>query len=335
MSPSRTRISLTTPPSGCCTTWLLLSTRSCPLAMTAPESVAVAPQLPSPPARSMIQRTPNRMKPRAPQPSRREVPSAFPVETESCEDMGPLLLRRRDGRLRQGWRCTSALLRSRFGISLLFLRHAGGSLHRGGLRHLAGEQGRVVPHPGFQHLVTQAEIDLNALVEHQQIIAGGNGARPVRHGDDGPPARLRIPDCVDQRLLALGIEICIRLVQNQKRRIPVKRAGQRHTLALPARETLAACADLGVITLWQSKQQLMCAGALARLDDPGWLGICIKPADILRHRTRQQPDLLWQIADITAEQIMPPLVERGPIQAHRAGSGRPDTGQHLGKCRLT
>ncbi len=77
-----------------------------------------------------------------------------------------------------------------------------------------------------------------------------------------PAPALGVADRVDQRLLALRVEIGVRLVEDQHRRVAVERPGQRDPLPLAAREPLAAGADLGVIAARQAEQQVVRAGPL-------------------------------------------------------------------------
>ena len=71
----------------------------------------------------------------------------------------------------------------------------------------------------------------------------------------------------------------------------------------------------------------MNADFLGRGNDGFGVGLDLEAGDVLRHRAAQQLHVLRQIADVAAECVRRPLIERGAIEAHAAARGVPDPDQ--------
>src|SRR5215208_6848028 len=200
LSPSRTLSSPTTPPVGCWTFLTFESTTTRPDAITAPASSVVAASPPTPPASKATM----------------AIPQMRWRWIERCDlafASKTVLLKLRRPLARRHPRQAAALRRPR-------PRRA----HRGALHDLA------------QHLALRPEGLHPSLTHDEQIVDGGEGARTVRHHDDDLSARPRGRDRGGQRLLALGIEVRVRLVEHDQERIAVERAGKCDALALPCRK---------------------------------------------------------------------------------------------------
>ncbi len=121
-----------------------------------------------------------------------------------------------------------------------------------------------------------------------------------------------------QRFVALGVEIGVRLVQNDQERVAVKRARKRNALGLPGRQRGAAFADLGLVAFRQPDDQIVHARRGRRRDHRlGVHGFSEAP-DVLRHGAGEQLDVLRQVTDVLAERFGRPLVERCAIEADAA-----------------
>jgi len=68
-----------------------------------------------------------------------------------------------------------------------------------------------------------------------------------------PPAGAHAQDRARQRLLALAIQIGIRLVEHDQEWIAVKRARERDALALSGRQGRSTLADIGVVAFRQTQ----------------------------------------------------------------------------------
>ena len=184
--------------------------------------------------------------------------------------------------------------------------------------------------------VTRAEEFLLAPVEEQHLVDLLHDVRPVRDQDNGCPRRLGRADGCDQCLLALAVEVGIRLVQDQQCRVAVECPCQADPLALPARQDRARLTDLGGVALRQALDQFVDARHLRRPDD------VVKDrrvqlreaADVLGHGTGEELDVLRQVADVVAPVLRRPLGDAHAVEQYAAAGRSPSTGQHAGQARL-
>ena len=98
------------------------------------------------------------------------------------------------------------------------------------------------------------------------------------------PPRARTPRIASrQRLLAFGIEVGVRLVEHDQERLAIERARKRNPLPLPGRQRSAAFADIGLIALGQTQDEVVHAGRLGGRNDrvrharPARSGRCSAP----------------------------------------------------------
>ena len=156
----------------------------------------------------------------------------------------------------------------------------------------------------------------------------------MRHHHHDGASFARCAHRTRQRFVALAVEIGIRLVQHDQERVAVERPRQRHALRLAGRERSALLADLGVIPLAHLDDHLMHTGFLGGGDDGLRLGLGIEATDVLRHRAREQFDILRQVTDMAAEHVRGPLVERGAVETNLAAGRDPDADQRADQRRL-
>ena len=175
-----------------------------------------------------------------------------------------------------------------------------------------------------QHRVLGSERLHAPLGHHHQLVDAGERAGAMRDDDDDAAARAHAHNGLRQRLIAVGVEIGVGLVEHDQERIAVERAGQRDALPLSGRERRAAFADLRVVAVRQSQHHLVHAGGVRGGDHRLRVGVRLEAGDILRHRAGEQLDVLRQIADMAAERLRAPLVERGAVEPHLAAC-RPHT----------
>ena len=79
----------------------------------------------------------------------------------------------------------------------------------------------------------------------------------------------------------------------------------------------------------------MHAGSLRRADDLLRVSRGIKPCDVLGDRPGEELDILRQIADVPAERLFIPLVERRAVEANLAARGLPNAHEKPGQRRLS
>ena len=103
------------------------------------------------------------------------------------------------------------------------------------------------------------DIDDVATVQHQDLMAVGQGTEPVRHDQHGPAKRDALDVGIDQRL-AFRIERAGGLIQDQDARIMDQRPRDRQTLALAAGQIGRTFLDPGLIAFGQTLDELLGAG---------------------------------------------------------------------------
>ena len=87
------------------------------------------------------------------------------------------------------------------------------------------------------------------IVHDQNLIDAGNGAWAVGDDDDDALAFAHAENCAGQRFVALGVEVGVRLIENDQERIAVDRAGERDPLRLAGGKRSALLADRRVVAL--------------------------------------------------------------------------------------
>src|SRR5689334_1092781 len=85
----------------------------------------------------------------------------------------------------------------------------------------------------LHNLVARPERLLQAVREHQDLVADGQRGWPVRDQDDDRAAVLRGRNRLMERRLALVVEVRVRLVEYDQERIAIESARQRDALPLP------------------------------------------------------------------------------------------------------
>ena len=169
-----------------------------------------------------------------------------------------------------------------------------------------------------EHLLLRSERLHAAVFQHQELIDRLDADRPMRHHHHDGATFTRRANRTRQRLVALGVEVGIRLVEHDQERIAVQRPRQRDPLRLAGRQRRALLADLGVVALAHLDDHLMHAGLFRGGDDGVGRGLGIEAGDVLRDGAREQFDILRQIADMAAEHIRRPLIERRAVEPHLA-----------------
>ena len=157
----------------------------------------------------------------------------------------------------------------------------------------------------------------------------------MRDHHDDAAAGARAQDRLRQRLLALGVEVGVRLVEHERgtdrgrARAQARRAAAAQPRARsrprrsgcrsrPARRRIRSC------TL----------AAFAACDDRLGVGLGLEAGDILSDGAGEQLHVLRQIADMLAERFRIPLLEGGAVEAYLAAHRRPDADEQPGERRL-
>src|SRR5262249_27794202 len=91
------------------------------------------------------------------------------------------------------------------------------------------------------------------------------------------------------------------VVEDDQRGVSGERAGQRHALALAARQREAALADHGLPTAWESLDLLGDAGRDGRVAHPSRVEGFALETDVVGHRAREEKRLLGHVSDRRAQ----------------------------------
>ena len=129
-----------------------------------------------------------------------------------------------------------------------------------------------------EHGFLRAEGLHAAVLQDQKLIDRLDPDRPVRNHHHDGAAFARGAHRPRQRLIALGIEIGVRLVEHDQERIAVERPRQRHALRLAGRKRGALLADLGVVAVAHLDDHLVDARLLGGRDDGIGAGFGIEAA---------------------------------------------------------
>ena len=164
----------------------------------------------------------------------------------------------------------------------------------------------------------RASFDDPALVHHHDPVSLAHGRQSV--GDDQRGAAGHQPV---QRILhqpfAFGIERAGCLIQQQDRRIAQQRAGNRHALALAARQARTAFTQLGIQALGQFAQEIGGIGGFGRLPDRFVAGIPIAIAQVVARARGKQHPFLRDDCDAAADLGRIDRRQRHPVQLDGAG----------------
>ena len=98
-------------------------------------------------------------------------------------------------------------------------------------------------------------LDQTAVIEHRQQVGVAHG-REAMGDDDRRAVAHQGVECSAHQRFADRVQMRGRLVEHQCRRVFQKSAGDRHTLALAARQLDAALADLRVEALGQAVDKI-------------------------------------------------------------------------------
>jgi hypothetical protein len=164
-----------------------------------------------------------------------------------------------------------------------------------------------------QNLLARSKPLLHAVGEHKELVAGGEYCWSVCDQHNDRSARLEINDRLVQGRLTLAVEVCVRLVEDDKERVAIQGACERDALPLPARQHHTAYADSGIIAGWKPQNHVVRSGNAGGPQH----GIVVRhdahSRDVLRDCSIEQLDRLRNKPDVPAEKFRIPLIERGTV----------------------
>src|SRR5262245_66684054 len=125
----------------------------------------------------------------------------------------------------------------------------------------------------------------------------------MRDHNDNATACADARYCFGQSVITIGVEIGIRLVKDDQKRFAIERTSESYSLALTRRESRSGFADPRLVSFREVKNKLVYAGRLCCKDYCLRIWRRFEATDILGDRAVKQLNILWQIADVTAECI--------------------------------
>ncbi len=147
-----------------------------------------------------------------------------------------------------------------------------------------------------------AAFDDMALVEDEDAVGADDARQPVRE-DQGRASRRQAVDRLLDHRLVLRVHRGERFVENEDRRIPQQRPGDRQALALAARQQDPALADHRVVTLRQQRDELVRIGVARRRLDLVAGGVGLAEPQILFDGAVEQVGVLVDDGDHPAERF--------------------------------
>ena len=126
----------------------------------------------------------------------------------------------------------------------------------------------------------------SSVLEHQNMPGIHHGAQAVAD-NDGALLRARLAQLVQMLQDAgFGLRVDGRqgIVQQQQRCFCQQGAGNRHALALSARQRNPLLPDRCVIALGHARDVFVDAGQAGRVFDPGPGGACLRQPDVFGNR---------------------------------------------------
>src|SRR5438445_11833990 len=123
----------------------------------------------------------------------------------------------------------------------------------------------------------------------------------MRYDDDDALVATQDRDGATERVLAVGIEIRVRLVEYDQERVAEDGAREANALALACRQRHAAQADPRRVSFRQAQNDVVDAGDLRGLQDRVGGCLAVEAANIFRNSAVEQRHILRQITDMASE----------------------------------
>ncbi len=182
-------------------------------------------------------------------------------------------------------------------------------------------------------LLVRADVDNAALVEDSDAIGEVQRGAAVGYQERRAALHDHAQGGVDP-LFHLGVDGARGVVEDEDARVGEDRPGERHPLALTARQGEPSLSDDGVVAPRQLFDELV------RLGSPcGGLDLLeggVRPAvsDVRPHRVGEEEALLEDDADLATQRRERHVADIVPVHSHGAGDRVIETGHHVRQSRL-
>ena len=181
------------------------------------------------------------------------------------------------------------------------------------------------------YLVPRAELNKAAFVYDEDHVEFAQRAQAMRDDDDNGLSCPNVFECTRQRRFALGVQVCVGLIEHDEKRTTIKGPGETYALALARRQQRSALADLRGIAVGQRNNEVVCARHCGSFEYRFLANTVLEATDVVGDAALKQRDLLRQVSDVPPEPIAVPLVEARPIQSDLAVRGLPQPDDGLGQ----
>ena len=190
-----------------------------------------------------------------------------------------------------------------------------------------------------------AAFDDTAFIQDEDAVGADDARQPVREDQGRASSRQAVDRLLNHRLV-LRVHRGKRFVENEDRRVPQQRTGDRQALALAARQQHAALADHRVVTVRQQRDELVRIGVARRDLDLVAGGVGLAEPQIVFDGAVEQVGVLVDHGDHSAERfgierldVVPADLDRAALRVEEAqqqfcnrrlaGAARPDNADLL------
>src|SRR4051794_2855382 len=132
----------------------------------------------------------------------------------------------------------------------------------------------------------------------------------MRYDDDNASVAPQGLNGLAQGILAVGVEVRVRLIENDQKRVSEDSSRKADPLSLARGKRHATLADPRPISLGQAQDDVVDTGRPCRLQYRLRGRLLIESADILGYRAIQQRHILRQVADMAPQILIAPLIDR-------------------------
>src|SRR5258707_9237277 len=170
----------------------------------------------------------------------------------------------------------------------------------------------------LEDMVSGSESDHSSGVDDQCHVQCREDICPVRYHDRNFPGGPQCEDGAGQCLLAIDIEIGVRLVQYDQKGVAEHCAREANPLPLAGGQRGAAFTDLSLVSVREAQNHLMSTRDMGGFDDGSRGCRSVKARDVLGDSSVEQRNVLRQIPYVLPKIVAMPLDESGAGETYLA-----------------
>src|SRR5438270_2970703 len=172
-----------------------------------------------------------------------------------------------------------------------------------------------------------------SVVHDEDEIGPANGGQSMSNYESRAASEQCGHGRLDQ-LLALGVEIARRLVEDEDLRRRENSAGDRESLLLATGELHAALPDVRLIAVRQLGDELVRVRAAGGIFDVGVRGVVPSVGDVVANGAVEEEDVLLHDGEQIAIGTQPKVTNVGAVEEDAAARGIVESGDEVGDGRL-